>query len=170
MGRWPLEVSDLVEVLDEIERRHSQGPLGVIGVEGHSTSGKTCLAEKIGSRFGWTVLGTDAFLEEGCVTQQYTQCLDANRLDEAVSGAARPLVIEGIALADSLQLIGAPPDLTVYCKRISPAGLWVDDPLNHTADGVPNQDLSMVDHWAVEYHLRRDPVNEADLVYSWVES
>jgi hypothetical protein len=165
-----LEVSDLDEVLQEIEKARSKAPLAVIGVDGHSTSGKTCLAEKICVCFGWTVLSTDAFLQRECETKRYIECLDAKRLERAVSDAVRPLVIEGIALADSLDRIGMAADLTVYCKRISRAGLWVDDLLNHTTEGEPNPDLSMVDYWAVEYHLRKDPVAEADLVFSWVEA
>jgi hypothetical protein len=169
-GGWPLEVSDLEEVLKEIEEARSKALLTAIGVEGYSTSGKTWLAEKICVRFGWTVLGTDAFLRRDCETQRYIECLDTEKLERAVSKAAPPLVIEGIALADSLDRIGLAADLTVYCKRISPAGLWVDDLLNHITEGVPNPDLSMVDYWAVEYHLRKDPVAGADLVFRWVEA
>jgi hypothetical protein len=165
-----MEVSDLDEVLKGIEKARSKALLTVIGVEGHSTSGKTWLAEQICVRFGWTVLSTDAFLHEGCETKRYIECLDTEKLERAVSEATRPLVIEGIALADSLDRIGLAADLTVYCKRISPAGLWVDDLLNHTIGGVPNPDLFTVDYWAVEYHLRKDPVAGADLVFRWVEA
>lgn len=165
-----MEFSDFEQLVEELEKARRQRSLRIIGVEGHSTSGKTCLAERIGARLRLEVIGTDAFLQEGCETKRYIECLETKELETAVSVAARPLIIEGIALADSLEEIGATADLTVYCKRISSAGLWVDDLLNYQTEGVPNPNLSMVDHWAVEYHLRRDPVANTDLIFRWVES
>lgn len=164
-----MEFSDLDRLAAAIQKERQRRPIEVLAIEGHSTSGKSHLAAALGDRLGMAVVSTDRFLSPGCETCRYVECLDLARLKSAVLGMDAPCIIEGIAAAESLGLIERSADLTVYCKRITAAGLWADDLANYLVQGRPAPDLSMVDRWSVEYHLRRDPEKNSELVYRWVE-
>ncbi len=143
-----------------------------VGVEGHSTSGKTTLAKDLADLTAGKWFGTDTYGRQRRSGENYPDLIDVERLghDIALAFAYPLVVIEGICLRDVLDRAGLQPDAFVYVKRISPAGLWVDDLANHVISGEPNPELSWVDTQSVLYHLRRSPLEQADLTYLYLET
>jgi hypothetical protein len=138
----------------------------LVGIEGHSTSGKTMLAKALATVGGGAFFSTDGYARQRRPGERYQDLVDLARLRRDVSATGGSLIlIEGICLRDVLDAAGLRTDTSVYVKRISPAGLWADDPENYVTDGVPSLDLSWVDEQAVSYHVRTSPLERADYVY-----
>lgn len=101
-------------------------PLLVVAIEGASTSGKTKLAEKLAQGRRTRVVSTDEYYQEGLLGERYQDGLRLEDLGEdliRLRTASDRLIIEGICLRDTLELIGQKPDVYVYCKRLSAAGV-----------------------------------------------
>ena len=166
-----LDISDLKSLVAAI-RPHVSSRGTLIGVEGHSTSGKTTLSKTLADQLGGTVVSTDDYVDSGSNHDSYPRRIRLGELrkDLAHVRSLQPVVFfEGICLRRTLELISLVPKIFVYCKRISRAGLWADDPQNHTENGRPLPGLSWVDLQSVVYHLRAKPLENADLVYAWQE-
>ena len=162
--------------MDRNRHRHpGQGPQSkrdfgitpLVGVEGHSTAGKSTLATDLGHRLDGRVFSTDGYVEATREVETYVEML---RLDELARDlAAAPdsfVVVEGICLRPTLR---ATPcgraRLFVYCKRITQAGLWADELENYFEDGNPASWLSWVDRQSVIYHTEERPDEKADVVF-----
>lgn len=146
----------------------------LIAVEGASTSGKTHLAKALTQAQSACFLSTDRYYNTGVLGERYQ---DELRLEEIRTDVAalrcghQRVVVEGICLRDTLELIDVRPDVYVYCKRISPAGIWHQDP---EADGLLDPESgsiqALIDWWSHEYHLRSEPHLVADVVFEWNEN
>ena len=139
----------------------------VIGIEGHSTSGKSHLGKELANASGATLISTDTYARERQHGDRYQDLIDLARLraDVVVGSERRFVFVEGICLRDVLNAADVKPDLFVYIKRITAAGLWADDPENYLTDGRPNPDLSWVDRQSALYHIQHSPLEFADFVY-----
>jgi polynucleotide 5'-kinase involved in rRNA processing len=160
-----------VTTVEELYGAVVDRPLGrqcLIAVEGHSNAGKTTLAAAIAACGSGRLFSTDSYARQRTPRDgRYLDIIDVGRLqDELVAAAAAPLIVlEGICLRDVLAELRSEPHAFVYVKRITPAGLWADDPENYVTNGVPNGDLSWVDRQSVDYHLRESPYELANLIY-----
>jgi hypothetical protein len=162
-----VETSDFTTIVDHIRTQISLGGIRVIGVEGFPTAGKSTLVRKLAAEIRCACVHTDDFLQPGCREPAYIRCLDLKRLGARVDQEPEPVLIEGIGLLDSLDAIGRGRDLGVYVKRMTQAGLWADDLANYSVDGQPLEGISQVDYWAVEYHLRRHPHVDPDVMFAY---
>ena len=78
---------------------------------------------------------------------------------EGASDKCDFLFIDGICLRDTLARCGLTAGAFVYCRRITQAGLWADDPQDRTHQDRPNRDdPSWVDWQSTDYHLREHPL------------
>lgn len=140
----------------------------VIAIEGHSTTGKTTLSRDLAERLNGVSLSTDAYARPESTAGSYVERIQHERLradlDQLIANRSL-VVVEGIALRDTLRRISAAPHVFIYVKRITPAGLWADDLENYLQDGRPAAWLSWTDRQSVEYHIRESPHERADIVY-----
>ena len=159
----------LDELIVALRKLRNAGRTLVVGIEGHSTSGKTTLGKLLAIRFAAPHVGTDSYVDRDKDADSYVGILDLPRFKAAVQaelGKYDFLFIDGICLRDTLAQCGLRAGVFVYCRRITQAGLWADDPQNSTHQGRPNRDdPSWVDWQSTDYHLREHPVERADLVY-----
>ena len=159
----------LDELIVALRKLRNAGRTLVVGIEGHSTSGKTTLGKLLAIRFAAPHVGTDSYVDRDKDADSYVGILDLPRFKTAVQaepGKHDFLFIDGICLRDTLAQCGLRAGVFVYCRRITQAGLWADDPQNSTHQGRPNRDdPSWVDWQSTDYHLREHPVERADLVY-----
>jgi len=81
---------------------------------------------------------------------------------------ANPLIVEGICLRETLESLDATASFYIYTKRISPAGIWHDDPAlfdGSSMDSGFTQDR--IDTSSYEYHMRKTPHLIADAILEW---
>ena len=142
-----------------------------VGIEGHSTSGKTTLGKALAHASGGRLVSTDKYARQRRPGDTYATLIDVDglRRDLDTLASAQGILIEGICLRDVAERCELQPAVFIYVKRISAAGLWVDDPENHTTDGKPNSDLNWVDRESVLYHLTQSPLERADYIYVYRE-
>lgn len=162
------EFTDIASLVVALQDGIVQGKGAVVAIEGHSTSGKTTLSKALSERLNAVPLSTDAYARPGSTAGGYVERMEHERLgadvDRMVANGALVL-IEGIALRDTLRKVSTVPYVFIYVKRITPAGLWADDPENYLKAGRPASWLSWTDRQSVEYHLRESPHERADMVY-----
>jgi hypothetical protein len=162
-------VSDFPTLVTTLRARIGGTPAAIIGIEGHSTSGKTTLATDLALACGGERISTDMYVDRQSDALAYSDRIFSEKLLTDLARLRREktvVFIEGICLRDTLRLVGIAPESFIYCKRITQAGLWADDPLNYVdAHGRPQSTLSTVDGMSVEYHLRVFPLEKADIVY-----
>jgi hypothetical protein len=162
------EFVDLASLVLALQQEIAPGEGAIIAIEGHSTSGKTTLGEDLAERLSAASLSTDAYARPESTARSYVERLQHDQLradlDRLMVNRAL-IVIEGIALRDTLRKVSAVPQVFVYVKRMSPAGLWADDLENYLESGRPAGWLSWTDRQSVEYHLRESPHERADMVY-----
>lgn len=140
-----------MELLYEALLKHCPPNRCLVGIEGHSTSGKSTLGKKLALLSGESLFSTDEYARQRKKNDAYPDLVDVERLKrdvKAVSGRSLSF-IEGICLRDVLESAGLKPDVFVYIKRITQAGLWADDPENYVSNGKPNSGLSWVDGQSV---------------------
>jgi len=153
-------------------KTHITSPGALIGIEGHSTAGKTTLSTAFAAAIGGAAIATDNYIDRDSNANNYADRIQLEKLRLALTESRRShqaVLIEGICLRDTLQRLELVPQAFIYCKRISQGGLWADDPENYLDDGSPRSDLSWVDRQSVVYHLLARPLENADLVYAWQE-
>jgi len=162
------DISDLNSLAAAI-KPHLKSAGSLIAIEGHPTAGKTVLSKALAAACSGAPIGTDGYVDKGRNTQTYVGHLMLDKLAAVLNQLRRkhPVVfIEGICLRDTLGSLNIAPQAFVYCKHITQAGLWADDPQNYLEKGSPRSDLSWVDQQSVAYHLRARPLENADLVYA----
>src|SRR5207302_9604393 len=141
------DISDLVTLVATIKPRLKRAG-SLIAIEGHSTAGKTVLSNALADACGGAPIGTDAFVDKDRNAGKYVDLIVLHKVAAALTQLRRkhPVVfVEGICLRDTLRSLNVTPQAFVYCKRISQAGLWADDPENYLENGSPRSDLSWVD-------------------------
>lgn len=171
-------VRNVVEVFKDptlinalLAARTRETPL-IIGVEGASGSGKTSLAKLVATEPA-QIISTDAYYETGVKGQKYLDGIKLETLSEDLRqsiSAYERVVVEGICLRDTLAKVGVSPNLFIYCKRISSAGIWNDDPQFHSPiPEVARFAQALIDSWSHQYHVESEPHLVADIVYEWRE-
>jgi hypothetical protein len=141
----------------------------VLGVEGASFAGKTCLARQLAGASSAVVVSTDPYYRRGFKGRRYSEGL---RLEDLRHDVERHLaeesflVVEGLCLRDTLVGLPLEPDAFVYCKRVSAAGIWHDDP-EFQSMPAPDTDSvqALIDRWSLEYHQRTKPHEKADFTF-----
>jgi hypothetical protein len=118
------------------------------------------------------VVSTDDYANSSSTAYEYPERLDLDRLRRELSAATSEhpvVVVEGVCLRWVLQELGIAPSIFIYCKRISTAGLWTDDPANYVKGGALTEGLNWADGQSVGYHNRECPLERADIVFSRTE-
>lgn len=168
-----MKVCNDVETLESNLADLPGPPPLIIAVEGASGSGKSELGEKLARGSRAHVVSTDRYYNEGVLGDRYQDGLRLDELKEdliPLRTESERLVVEGICLRDTLGLIGLKPDAYVYCRRISPAGVWNDDPeLEDFPDPNSRSSQGRIDWWSNQYHLRTHPHQIADFLFEWRE-
>lgn len=187
----PPVVSDPLALASLVQERLPDRLPAIVGVDGHLGSGKSYLARQLASLIDGTHIEVDRYLapQQGA----YLPFLNLEELRQAVlaEGARQPVIVDGICLQEVFDLLGLRPDLTVYVRRISPAGLWHDEDLSAASPEAPDpeevlqeyEDLAKVlepdtgteEHAHVSrevarYHREYRPVQRADILYDRRES
>ena len=160
--------TDMQPLASAIVNRLDRSRDAIIGLEGHSGAGKSMLAAALARACDAVVVSTDAFVDTKPNANTYLEYLSLDRLAAALTDALAggdTVLVEGICLRDTLRALGVVPELYVYVKRITPAGLWADDPDNLSEHGEPLAFLPWVDRQSVRYHLCEAPLAHADFVY-----
>jgi hypothetical protein len=159
------ELYDVESLAIEITRR-SNRDRHLVGIEGHSTAGKTTLAKSVQARLSAGLVRPDChlvrFSSDADQDQNYVERLDLVGLDRDLSAKVSlhsVVIIESICLREVLRQLGVDADIFVYCKRISPAGIWQDDP------AFGHQGGNWADRQSRLYHREESPLENADLVF-----
>ena len=133
---------------------------------------KTSLAKLVATEPA-QIISTDAYYETGVKGQKYLDGIKLETLSEDLRqsiSAYERVVVEGICLRDTLAKVGVSPNLFIYCKRISSAGIWNDDPQFHSPiPEVARFAQALIDSWSHQYHVESEPHLVADIVYEWRE-
>lgn len=118
------------------------------------------------------MFSTDEYARQRKEDDTYPELIDVRRLKTDVEAAAArgSTFVEGICLRDVAQAAQLRPDVFVYIKRVTQAGLWADDPENYVTNGKPISGLSWVDRQSVLYHIKESPLEHAGLVYLYHEN
>jgi hypothetical protein len=164
--------TDLPSLAAAVAARSKQAGL-ILAVEGASQSRKTSFAGKLASRLGAHLISTDEYYQEGIKGERYQDGLRRDDLRHEImrfKSPGKPVVIEGICLRETLAELEIAADLFIYCKRISPTGVWHDDP---TLTDPNDFDLTFtqgrIDWWSHHYHERTRPHLSADMMFEWRE-
>jgi hypothetical protein len=160
------------DALIDVIRRCSNGDRQVVAIEGHTGAGKSCLAQKVGISMSVSVISTDDYLVPSRAANDYAEMLDRDSIvrdvqrELASATSVNPFVlIEGICLRVVLRQVEISPSIFVYCKRISVAGLWQDDPVNFAIGDLPSDDAGWAHRRSVAYHRSECPLEHADIVF-----
>jgi hypothetical protein len=167
-------VHSVDDLLAELHRRRPTNSSIVVGIEGASFAGKTTLARQLSAGPNAFRISTDCFRIAGRTGSRYTDGIDAVGFGSDLTKLRSRfdvVVVEGICLRDTLELVNQTADLAVYCKRLSAVGVWNDDPALFS-DRELSADCGgqvRIDRWSVEYHQRQRPIERADFIYERVE-
>jgi hypothetical protein len=160
-------LSELAEALKTVT--------GLIALDGCTGVRKTRLAEKIGAaRPDSEVIEVDRFLEPN--QDQYVAALRVVQLREAVWRALNRsgiVILDGVCARDVICLIGCNAAFHVYVQRNSSVGVpqhldildqeEKDAPSFHDPACPP----SLLELELAEYHRRRQPRRNADIIFVW---
>lgn len=115
-------------------------------------------------------VSTDTYRRPGTEGRPYIDQLSLQDLaaDIAEHAAAGLVLVEGICIGWTLDLIHCAAHTRAYCKRMTQTGLWADDLENFLdAKGAPEPGLSQFDTEVVTYHLKTRPDLSAHVIYCW---
>jgi hypothetical protein len=169
----PRTFRDLASLTTQLLRHRVHGCATLVGVEGHSESGKSALAKALSATPSWTRISTDGYLCQSSHANTYAARIDRTSLSAAVDAATAShalVLIEGICLRDIMGALNLTPAAYVYCKRLSENGMWRDDPSDWQPQSSDLNVLGGVDGQSQAYHLRVDPLGHADYAYEWRDS
>lgn len=150
-----------------LERVRSRDKV-VIGIDGATGAGKTCLAKSFREDLGVPLLCMDDYVAKkrgayvGCLRGKELRCA----VDEALEKTGM-VIVEGVCLLEILERIEVTVCVHVYVKRISAVGLWCDFDI---CDQELSRDKPNVENEVACYHRRFLPHEQADFVYRRVES
>lgn len=134
------------------------GNIPILCIEGGMGVGKTTFASGVAKGYGALVLSTDYFSRPQFKGESYVELVDTGALVGAITGALRPIVIEGICLRAILPNEICSAAKFLYVKRISDVGIWH---LGEEVAGPPKAGRSFDPGWLdreVEaYHREYSP-------------
>jgi hypothetical protein len=174
---WDKMRSDPVTICDDQRRlatRIAALRAGLVVFDGCQGVGKSSLARSIAELIGCEAISADEHVERGrgC----YVAALRIDGLKCSVSGALErsPVVIfDGVCARDIVDRLGFVPALFVYVQRNSSAGVPGDLDVLDQEDRLENQgiaeDFRELDIEIANYHRRRRPRRNADIVYIQME-
>jgi len=155
----------------------------VIAIDGVYGVGKSFLARRLSDRFGYTLVGCDAFVRQGSGQLSYPEILDLNRLRGTVTAEIarnHPVVVESILLRLVLESLGIKDIFHVYVKRKHLDGRFSHEELfddarteeeliagcNEISRMLGDTDDSpYLDYQLTRYHKRTLPHNKANVLY-----
>ncbi|WP_175946838.1 hypothetical protein [Burkholderia pyrrocinia] len=167
-----------MRTIDELIRRISEAPAGIVTFDGYHGIGKSTLTSALADRLCVPAIEVDDYLNEG--QEAYVGALQVAELRHAIRDALAThsvALVDGVCMASVLQVIEVHPALTVYVQRNSRTGIPCDQELLDMEDGIEldpyyatlmTEDL---DREVFEYHKRYRPRASADIVYvhTWNE-
>jgi hypothetical protein len=159
------------KLFKEIEKL-SDGSL--ISIDGFMNSGKTFLAQRLSKKLKIQYIDTDCYVLRQSDSENYVSLLDIEHLKEIVSTFARnkkSLIYVGICAQESLEKLGVSSHYRVYVKQISTSGLWHPE---HDIENYKN-DIDSLGYYSrqphtsdIEYHIAKEPHNNANFVHKHV--
>ncbi|MEB4632282.1 hypothetical protein [Burkholderia contaminans] len=167
-----------VRTIDELVRRISEAPPGIVTFDGYHGIGKSTLTATLAHRLSVPAIKVDGYLNKG--EEAYVGALQGVKLRDAISSALAThsvALVDGVCMASVLQVIGMQPTLTIYVQRNSRTGIPCDQEVLDMEDGIeldPYYTTLITDDLDVEvfaYHKRYRPRANADIVYvhTWNE-
>lgn len=159
-----------VQLAAKIRERLVSNSCLVIAVDGAYGSGKSTLARKLAEQLGAVYFEVDKYvLGDGRPYRQQLRYDDMRRDLEAIRGRGT-VIVDGVCLLDILDRINAPPDVSIYVKRMDSMGIWQDD------DTCNPEIIDLDSPWlkgsgaalareVAAYHLSRDPLASANDVF-----
>jgi len=111
----------------------------VVGIEEHSTSGKTTLGKSLAIQFGAPHIGTDSYVDRDKDADSYVGILtyiDSSCCAGRAWQVRFPLDRRDL-FARHHGAMRLEVGVFVYCRRITRAGLRADDPQNSARQGRP---------------------------------
>ena len=169
----PQLVTTLDAIVPVIEELASECGTLRVGVEGASMSGKSTAADRLAQTLGAPVIHTDEFYQQGVLGSMYQDGLRTEQLSAALataSGKSPIVIVEGLCLRETLEALGTPVRLFIYCRKLSAAGVWHQDPdFNTDLDPGSGRTQELIDSWWFQYHDRASPFDRADFVFEWSE-
>ncbi len=169
------EFTDIARLAAELRERIEGRKLPLIGVDGAYGSGKTTLSRGLATHLDAGVLTVDNYaLHDG---RPYRQQLGYEEIKRDLTVArkhGKPVIVDSLCLLHVLSMAEAVPDVIVYVKRMDPSGQWCDqdfcDPtIIELADPMLNLPGSDLDREMASYHLEKDPLAKADVVFLRIE-
>jgi hypothetical protein len=163
---------DAVETYDKLCSRLRSSAVGVIGIEGFCTSGKSWLADRLGRDLPAAVVHVDDYCTPRDNPPPYADGVDIPRLKQALRQLSPTCfsVVEGICLRGVLAKCGVIAKTYVYVKLMSSNGLWHDGlhlEAHEEGNGIPGDDQEP--HASdFSYHSNIRPHEKADLIFLWV--
>lgn len=155
----------------------------VIAIDGVYGVGKSFLARRLSDRFGYALVGCDAFIRQGSGQMSYPEILDLDRLRGTVTAEMarnRPVVVESILLRLVLESLGINDVFHIYVKRkhldgqVSHEELFDDARTEIELIAGCNEisrllgdtdDSPYLDYQLTRYHKRTSPHKQADVLY-----
>ena len=155
--------ANLERLLQWLEAANPHG-LPVL-IDGWMLAGKSHLAYTVARATQGQMFDADDYLERH--KEQFTEFLNVAKLKSSISGAHRP-VLAGVCMRQIHKLIGEPPSLHIYVKRMASWG-WADedevtDELFGWSDDLQSFRPPLVSE-VREYHLRWKPHEMADFIF-----
>jgi len=161
-------VSTLDDILLIVRERGGQVS-GLIGVDGFMEAGKTTVAFQLAEELGGIRIGVDSYVDSDAVATKYVEMVRLKALERdlhRLRGCFPFVVLDGVCLLEVVDRVRASLDAHVYCKRLSPEGLWHDGVDLEEMDKGP---APSTEEWLrrdiFEYHRRRVPQECANAVF-----
>lgn len=131
-----------------------------IAIDGRNGAGKTSLGRYLSWQLGMPMLETDLWIYRKLPVRHRTA--ELRRLVQSQHRCQRPVIIEGIMMLRTLELLGVQPDYFVFVTNEA----LESDPEEDDEDRGPPQCLSE----EVDAYLRkRQPAKRADRHLTWRE-
>ncbi|MGY4730688.1 hypothetical protein [Burkholderia pyrrocinia] len=167
-----------VRTIDELIRRISVAPAGIVTFDGYHGIGKSSLTSTLAHRLSVPAVEVDDYVNVG--EEAYVDAIQVAELRNAIRDALAAhsvALVDGVCMAKVLQVIEMHPAITVYVQRNSRTGIPCDQELLDMEDGIEldpyyatlmTEDL---DREVFKYHKRYRPRASADIVYvhTWNE-
>ncbi len=186
-----IETFNSSDLISNLRERLFEGKVGVIGIDGIDGSGKTTLANEIGTALKLPVLSIDDFLNKQ--KGSYLEHLKYSDLSSAINSSSAPIIIEGVCLLHVAEDVGLNVTDLIYIKQVNDWNFWIDeetcDPkkpveelierLGEDADEISTSIEGLVPSTAdtgskgltpfrkqiIRYHARFRPARKADYIF-----
>ena len=139
---------------------------GLVMIDGCTLAGKTWLAHDLADRLSAVAIDADDFIKRR--QDAFVDALRAGRLKAAVDAAlasSKIVLLSGVCARDVADRAALSPTLYVYVQRNTTVGVVADMDIIDAEDGLLNEVLHPLDAEIADYHYRRQPRKNADIVY-----